>query len=533
MSLALGLAGVAVLLLLRARVSEPEPAAGTPSARAPKTERPSAFAPETSDDAASASRPSERESLATSHTTGAPPPDSPASSPAPLDPDEPGRVFVRLVDAAGHVLADANAIVVARSDPESAIQAERIAPGAFELRELAPGSWWISASAPGRADAAQRVELADAHARIELTLALDAIPLVRIALVTPDGRAFADARPPNMRVPSAFAARELPSGSLSASLGADLRDACGSFVSALGAALPTPYIGAIELRCEPPLWVALRVADLVIDAQRLETGVDELRFVLDPVELARAFASLSLRVVDAKSGERLESVTVSLHAGGEPYLMHGGPGSVRFEGIPPGSASFTASAEGYADARHELVLQRGEARELGDVPLDPLEKARLTVRVFGAPADASIDLRWCPLEMLDPARTDAPRVRGAKDVGSEIGVDLVIGNWAIWADTRIDSRDLRSRIHAVELERSGASVELVLEALASLELAPSEPAERVTILDAEGRRATLFPLRLGKSATRIELVPGVYELVSGDAHRIVDLPPSGASVRFE
>lgn len=388
----------------------------------------------------------------------------------------------------------------------------------FTFQHVAPGAWTLRASGPVHEEATREVLVPEDAESVEVDLVLAARPAVRIVVVTPQGDPFVPRLPPRARAPRAIPTRERPERFASEVLTEEARHVCGVLHTRDYAGLDERCIGLLELRCEPPLWVHLALGVDVLESRRLEPGVEELVFTLDPEVVQTYCPVVTLKVVDAVTGEPLGAF-LGMHFGywDSSYASeesHGLElGSFRVEGLP-GPARLELKATGYEEVRQEIVLPRVPEYDLGTVEMKPVELGEL---VFDLDLPAGVEkasLEWVPLESVADG---VPRSSNAREVGAgESSVEIGAGRWVVWCEARTDEERYASLRHAVQVAPGTQRL--------SLELVP---VREVVLRALEKRSIRVFqvdpdvcldgPWPCGPKPRTLELVPGSYRVaVTGD-----------------
>lgn len=417
------------------------------------------------------------------------------------------------------------------------------AEGVALLKDLAPGRWWVRGTAPGRSTESREVHLPSTDAGLELELRLAPRPHVRILVHAPDGRPFVDALPPRGRtLPSATASRRRPEGSLGDVMEAPRWDECGTFHIRPPTEPEPALLGRIELDCEPPLWISLHLNEDVLESQRLQPGIEELRFVVDPDAYPARLAEVVLRVVDADGARPLEGVMGHLHMGprSSQVTFSKLAGALRFGSVMAGRTSLELSAAGYEGRVLELTLQPGERKDLGDVELSRDGSGQLAVHVRGGERVSDLQVSWTTEEQLRDREVRGTTSAGfvAPVEGDTLEIDLARGGWGVWASARRDGLELRSRLQLVQMEGGRVAVTLTLEPVATLVLEPVGRRIEVWVQTPEGLLAHSSMLGVDDLPERVALVPGSYTLLlreQGREDRVqhVDLTALGATLSVD
>lgn len=246
--------------------------------------------------------------------------------------------------------------------------------GHYSLAGLAPGTWKLFAGAPGYHDFETEVELSAEAPIVQRDLTLEPAVKLRIRLTTPAGERFSDVlkargraglRDPGVPLPVATLAAPGPTIE-------EARDAMedpvgvGSFVSSgpLWEAVGPEFLGVLVLSVEPPVFVSLVVGTRVIATQRVEAGVEEVSFVLDPETLLGQQCSVRLRAVAADTGAPLDG-EVGIDDNTFSILREGAWSHI----LMPGKHTLRITVHGYARLPFALELAPGQELDLGEIAL--------------------------------------------------------------------------------------------------------------------------------------------------------------------
>lgn len=459
---------------------------------------------------------------------------------APGPREVPGLLRVHLVDERGATIEPRSAQVGATGPGDLYVPAAREEPGRYSLRLSSSGTWRIRARVPGFAESWTEIEVAnlDEERHVELTLA--SVPTLRVLLLTPTGAAFENARPSKLLTPEPIATRE-PPGRWLAHDEVD-PERCADLIRRDRTELDLRYLGLLELRCEPPLWVALVLGSDVLDSRRVEPGDEEVVFELDPEAYSRDFAELRFRLVDATSGQYLPNVGFLLHrtAHEHEFVSRQSEDGLRFENVPAGPLRLDLSAPDHARRTLELVLGRGELRDLGEVALESEKPGQVHVRVAGREGVEFVHFEWASTE----ASNVYPGGIGFRSVDESLvpdgsaDVDVPHGRFVVWAEGRRGEDHLASRRQILDVGEDRFDVALELRSTAALAFEPPSRSLRVVVTDDTGFAVFGSVLEAAVGMLRLELVPGEYELEVHDGDTSVRrfrvaLPPEGMRVRVD
>jgi hypothetical protein len=447
---------------------------------------------------------------------------------------------VTLRELGGAPLAPGGASVTVADERGQGYGIAADADGVALLTDLAPGRWWVRGSAPGRMTESRELHVPRSEAGLELELRLAPRPHVRILVHTPDGRPFADALPFGRLPPSATASRRRPERWLGDVLESPEWLDCGTSISRLRTEPEPALLGRIELSCEPPLWVSLHTNEDVLESQLLHPGIDQLCFVVDPDAYTARFAELVLRVVDADGARPLQGARGRLLTG--PRHSQTGFGNseswLRFGGVTAGRARLEVSASGYEGRVLELTLQPGKREELGDVALSRQGAGTLDVHVRGGVGASEVRVTWSTERELRSRSRGGIMTQSAPLAGDALDIELARGGWGVWASTRRDGIELRSRPHFVAIEGGRVAVTLTLEPVVTLVVEPVRRPMDLWVETPEGLLAYAAMLHVDDSPTRVTLVPGSYTLLlreEGREDRVQQLvlPAQGAMIAVD
>jgi hypothetical protein len=461
---------------------------------------------------------------------------APAAGDVPAgDEGPPPHVSVRgrLLDERGGAAAGPRTSVSARDEVGASREAELPEAGRYEIHALAPGRWRIEADSHGFEPAHADVFLPDERATVEIDLVLRSLPVVRVVLLTPDGKSFTPAKR-GLFLPRVFATREPLAGAAPTDL--SLYAQCGTLAQREPADLERRNLGLLELTCDPPIWVSLVLAGRVLGAERVDPGVEEVVFVLDPAEHLRLFSDVRVRVVDLATGSPLTGVLAHFKA--KPFHawmnVTDDSGELEYENVISGPAALSLSRVGYAPREVEFDVPGGERFDLGDVAMDPGGKGKLRLSIAAPEGTPRAFVSWArsgtdPTTMWSTATWER---------GGVLELELGGGRWIVWAEGTEGERSLGSRDLEVAIDGGIAQETLPLEPLARLVLEPAEGERKVTILDPQVPGSLRRTYVIVDKILGVDLVPGRYELVvrggNEEERRVpVEVGPAGARVRLE
>lgn len=227
--------------------------------------------------------------------------------------------------------------------------------------------------------------------------------------------------------------------------------------------LPAGASGVLELHAEPPLFASLVMRSVVLESRLVAGTESELVFEVDPAELEKQLGALTVRCVDAATGEALAGAQVNLGFtdGGVTSGTSDADGLVHLERLTPGLRTLGVVASGFADVGGFVSIEPGQVVELGTLELTrPALISGLVFTKDGTPVTAQ--LRWLALDRLHSPR-DADiradietRADGSFEfdwLGAErLRLVAIADGWAITA-LDVDARSGAAAGLEIELER--------------------------------------------------------------------------------
>jgi hypothetical protein len=219
-----------------------------------------------------------------------------------------------------------------------------------------------------------------------LTLKLERRRNLPVVLRTPDGKPLAEVAPPHGRWaretwPSILLTEAPPAGRpgegapdplLAARVGRYLSTVHGDTPLTPGS--PEACVGYVRLFQQPPVSCSLVIGSRVLQTQVLDGRERVIAFVVDPAELERSHAALTLRVVDEGTrlplgahrglalgllGERATDLETELDA----------DGSLELADVPAGAVELHLQFSGYDYGIRRVDLHAGERNDLGELRL--------------------------------------------------------------------------------------------------------------------------------------------------------------------
>jgi hypothetical protein len=366
-------AALAVLLVAIATFLSSTGGRRTEPAREVPSESPS-LAPPDLPAAAAAAAALERMAVAESEN----PPPSPAAGSLPARPET--LVYGSLLDSAGQPIRGAWSAGVSFIDSRGRWRlVDAKAEGAYVVHALPYGSYWVTAGAYAYRTANDTIDLTPERPILRKDFTLPGSVVLKIKVVTPDGRSLFDAFREGKGARGRFAL--VPVATLEAP-GTRFFDVSGSLINPFGVRnfwgygplvekLPAGYFGVLVLTCDLPVHVSLVQYHVVLDTRRVEPGTDEVVFVVSPETLEANLATIRVRVVASESGEPIAGAWVDLegasYTGGRVATDQ--KGEATMERCEPGRYELTVRAEGREEFRIAFVAEPGEVTDLGEIRL--------------------------------------------------------------------------------------------------------------------------------------------------------------------
>jgi hypothetical protein len=242
------------------------------------------------------------------------------------------------------------------------------ADGAYSFSGLAPGHYWVGSWSPRNGAVHVQVDL-DANVpekRLDLQLVLGSRPELLVKVIGRDHEPITD-----LHV-CAVATREQPGEWLDEFDGTSNPYGVGRFAWAgttFESAIPSGYIGRLELDSEPPVFVSIVQYQRTIATQRAEPGQTEVVFEFDRNSPLVQPASVRFRLVDAETHALVEKPTVMLNSGGMRPLKSQ-EDVFRADHLEPGWYEIKVHAKGYASPDYRIRIEPGSENDLGDLALE-------------------------------------------------------------------------------------------------------------------------------------------------------------------
>lgn len=426
-------------------------------------------------------------------------------------------LIVRLVSSSGRVIEGYGAQLSAQRPGHEAGMAYR--PGGIRELHLAPGPWTLKASAPAHEDHVRVVNVADVVEPATLDLVLEARPALRIVVLTPDGEPLSRKLARSMRVPRAVATHERPERFLDEVLSQDLRDACGTCLDAHYAGLDERCVGLLELRCDLPVWINLVIGIDVLESRRLEQLVDELVFEVDPALLPSLYPTVTVRVVDAGTGEALAPsarIQFGYWSGAVATGASTGEakGMFRFSGVP-GPSWLELELEGFETVRMELVVPRVPEHDLGTVAMTPARMGEVLLDVdLPDGVEASV-VQVAPfVGFNEPASFRTMRPHDVRE--GETRIALTAGRWVVWGRTEVAGRWYGTGLHLLDLSAGYQRASLAFHPLVPIELRAADRRMVTVFQQTDGLRVVESLVAEPGEPARLQVVPGTYRVVAID-----------------
>jgi hypothetical protein len=160
------------------------------------------------------------------------------------------------------------------------------------------------------------------------------------------------------------------------------------------------YAGELHLAEPPPLVGSLLLRHVLLQSQRIEPGQSELVFTLSVEDLAAAFGTVRLRLLDGVTGAPLTGTAVRLATaqGGGMANKPDADGRVVIEQALPGLGCLQASAKDRESLWLYVRVPPGGTVDLGDITLTAVAKIRgVVVDAAGKPV-AGAQVQWTDLD---------------------------------------------------------------------------------------------------------------------------------------
>ena len=299
--------------------------------------------------------------------------------------------------------------------------------GHYAVAGLPPGSWSLRITATGYLPFTEQVEFAPSSSPIRHDIDLATSLMIVVRVVFPDGRSIMDVAPDDLGFRSgrgniAAIVSAQPVGKLPLSnLRSSYRSASGEFRNRLyqdGQYIDPPKgaIGFLEAHVPPPFHVTAIIRQTPLARTKVTEPVDEVTLVVTKAQLRASLARVTIRVVDAATGEPLTNGHLALN---DRQTGSRGPkpdqdGIVVLDHIVPGLLVLEPMFQEYEHSRQYVRVEPGSDLDLGTLALHKTVQIQGTVLLHdGTPADASITYRCLdrmtfpqPLDVGIASRTD-------------------------------------------------------------------------------------------------------------------------------
>jgi RNA polymerase sigma-70 factor (ECF subfamily) len=318
---------------------------------------------------------------------------------------DPGIVLVGVVhDPAGEPIDGATVVLRnARGEERTATAQGDLG---FVLARLAPGTWEVRCRAPRYREAVQTLALAAAQEQIAFTL--EPAVMLRVRIVTPDGKPLQEALEKGEHAVSFLLRDTLFPIATAAPPGPTIpwishRDAFGV------ATIRPPSgderrSGEFVLQCDMslPVHVSAVLRDRVLATQRVDAPTDEVTLVVAPSEVAALATTVRLTVIDAATGQGLDGARIALANGASSSSgmrpQAGGVFELRGEAF--GSLTLWIHADGYEQRCLTAQPDPGATVDFGTVALQ--RAATLSGRVRSPDGGCPAWMYVWPLEVVRP-----------------------------------------------------------------------------------------------------------------------------------
>ncbi len=284
---------------------------------------------------------------------------------------------------------------------------------AYSIAGLTPGTWVINTNFTGYRKLSMPVELTGEKSVVRADIEVEPAVELLVAVVKPDGEPLRaeDAGLDRWKWGlAAVATHEQLTGDLPPInyqgyfwYGVGAYHTGDTQQGGVLAGLPPGYHGRLEVDAPLPVWVSLMFRHILLDAQWVEPGTEEVTFVVDPAALTGLMGSLRLRAVDGETQEPIDGLIAYLAGGNQQGTRQASPddeGVIVFDEARPGPLTLYLVAEGYERVRRQVRVLPGQDTDLGDIALDGATSiAGIVVDVQGEPV--STYLRLYPLDTFD------------------------------------------------------------------------------------------------------------------------------------
>ncbi|MEM8710896.1 MAG: carboxypeptidase-like regulatory domain-containing protein [Planctomycetota bacterium] len=289
--------------------------------------------------------------------------------------DVEGLLFGAITDESGEPLE--GVFLHTRSPKGAVLSTATDGRGRYSLGPLQEGRWQVEVHKEGRHCPELKVSVtaSDDQLRRDLTLARQQI--VRVLVETRDGRPAV----PVLRELGLFSDRSslVPVATRTPMSGTTNEDSVDLWQSfGVGRQMwDTNYerqseseFTRLSVIAPTSAWFSLISDQCVLQSVQVAEDAEGVRFVVDPEDLLALRGTVRATVADQETGEALmASVTLRVREGsqGKPRMSDATTGEIIHEDQRPGSLSWTATLEGYADVTRDVVLAPGATVDLGTV----------------------------------------------------------------------------------------------------------------------------------------------------------------------
>lgn len=369
----------------------------------------------------------------------------------------------------------------------------------FAFPALAPDSYRLTARSDGCRDFELEFDVSPGQRDLRLDVALEPSWLLKVQLLTPDGRPLAGVLRELAKERPAFGGFREPVGVVAAwsPLPArfppsDLRETPFSVArwtdrSLPGRSgtntLPTRFAGVLDLPETRAAHVGAVVGSAVLATAAVEPGQPEVALTIDPAQLLAQYGTVRLQVVDGPTQQPIPTAKVGLNdsqSWRQPSPVDA-EGRIEIRDLRPGLLRLSIAVEGRTAPSLHVEVAPAATIDLG--PIAVVEPFLLRVRVSGRTGDKELRATLVPLATprhaaLRPAslsmhgkgddlQATVPPGRYQLRIGGGGGarVDLDTGKLGSEplvvalspeATLRLDSRELRDPVRLVLRTTNGA-----------------------------------------------------------------------------
>ncbi len=399
----------------------------------------------------------------------------------------------------------------------------------YAISGLKPGPCKFTVRAAGFRSLDQPLTIEPTPVRQRLDATLDAAVRIKVKVLTPDGTPIADAlraekMPWGVGV-TVIATRTRPTQDLPAT---DQREAAELSVGGIteggfGAPprLPKEYLGTIELRCDPPVFVSAVVRNAILATQEVSAPVDEITFHVSVDAVKQRLCTFKVKLVDAESGSPITSALVGLNdrQTGGPGQKVDANGSVQIENVRPGLLRM--SIDGPSEAGFERVIQTirfapGETVDLGVLRLNKAVTIEGTL-IDKSEKPVSGNLTVLSLDRRDPTLDFETNESFATEADGKFKISRVgRGRYLIRSRGSSGEAVASTIVDTSAGPVTGARLQLVGATRVILDVRPNPQsivASSIVIEDSRGAFVTgrrIYSVTNGNFGWTLNLVPGSY-----------------------